>query len=58
MKTNRLLGSVDNTPLRRRDKALSFGPFELVPGMLNQEIWRKVAERRGLDLFFLVNKLF
>ncbi|CAJ1444711.1 unnamed protein product [Effrenium voratum] len=45
VKTNRLLGSVDNTPLRRRDKALSFGPFELVPGMLNQEIWRKVAER-------------
>ena len=45
MKTNRLTASVEATPLKRRDKLLSFGPFDLLPGTLSEELWRKVRQR-------------
>ena len=45
VKTNRLTCGVDGTPLKRRDKLLSFGPFDLLPGTLSSELWRKVKER-------------
>ncbi|CAK9081310.1 unnamed protein product [Durusdinium trenchii] len=45
MKSNRLTASVHGTPLKRRDKLLSFGPFDLVPGTMTDELWRKVKDR-------------
>eukprot|EP00439_Symbiodinium_sp_Y106_P023297 s1851_g2.t2 len=45
LRTNRLLGPVAGTPLKRRDKLLRFGPFDVAPGTLSPELWRKVEER-------------
>ncbi|CAE7645001.1 GIP [Symbiodinium sp. CCMP2456] len=45
LRTNRLLGPVAGTPLKRRDKLLRFGPFDVAPGTLSPELWQKVEER-------------
>ena len=54
MKTNRLTVDMDNagessTPsqkaLKRGDKLLTFGPFDLVPNTLTEDVWKKVQDR-------------
>ncbi|CAE8626978.1 unnamed protein product [Polarella glacialis] len=48
LKSNRLMASIPGTPLKRRDKLLEFGPFDVVPGSLRPELWRKVEEKPRL----------
>ena len=44
-KSNRLTAPIAGTPLKRRDKLLSFGPFDLIPGTMSEEVWKKVKDR-------------
>ena len=48
LRTNRLMRAVPGTPLARRDKLLRLGPFDTLPGTLEQGVWDSLAGRLRL----------
>eukprot|EP00971_Amphidinium_carterae_P018874 371827-Amphidinium_carterae.1 len=43
--TNRLKVDIPRLSLKRRDKMIEFGPFDMRPGTFTEELWRKVEQR-------------